>query len=68
MGIHDIDSRSRLAVKLSRYSRVICDDSREVPSYQITRAMTATLSNKDTRWLRIQILKPDYMFEIQLGH
>lgn len=68
MGIHDIDSRSRLAVKWSRYSRVICDDSREVISYQMTRAMTATLSNKDTRWLRIQILKPDYMFEIQLGH
>lgn len=68
MGIHDIDSRSRLAVNLSRYSRVIYDHSREVSSYQMTRAMTATLSNKDTRWLRIQILKPDYMFEIQLGH
>ena len=68
MEIHDTDSRSRLAVKLSRYSRVICDDSRDVPSYKMTRAMTATLRNKDTKWLRIQILKPDHMFETQLAH
>ena len=66
--IHDIGLRSRFAVRLTSYSRVICDDSRKVLSYKITRVMTVTLRSKDTKWLRIQILKPDHMFVIQLGH
>ena len=65
--IHDIDS-SRLAVRLSSCSPVICDDSRKAFSYKMTGVMTATLRNKDTKWLRIQILKPEHMFVIRLGH
>ena len=55
-------------MKLNACIRVIGNDSRKVSSYELPRAMNATLRKKASKWLRTSILEPDHIIKAQLGY